>query len=129
MQDEVICALILDGNEATSEFTAEALKSADDEWTRWALVHVLGAIHKKPAVDAMLAELKHPSYVIRKRAAESLGGFKERRAVDPLIAILEDSNEMKSIRAGAANSLGALKDERAAAALLTALTDENVEVQ
>ena len=129
VQDQVIGALILDGNEATSQFTAEALKSADDEWTRWALVHVLGAIHKKPAVDAMLAELEHPSYVIRKRAAESLGGFKERRAVDPLIAVLEDSNEMKSIRAGAANSLGALKDERAAAALLTALTDENAEVQ
>ena len=129
VQDQVIASLIKDGNEATTQFALDALKSADDEWVRWALVHVLGAIHKKPGVDAMLAELKHPSYVVRRRAAESLGGFKERHAVDPLIAVLENSNEMKSIRAGAANSLGALKDERASASLLTALTDENAEVR
>ena len=129
VQDEVIGALILDGNEATSQFAVEALKSADDEWVRWALVHVLGAIHKKPATDTMLAELTHPSYVVRKRATNSLGGFKERRAVDPLIAVLENSDESKSIRAGAATSLGALKDERAASTLLTALTDENAEIR
>ena len=129
VQNEVIAALIKDGNEATSQFALDALKSADDEWARWALVHVLGAIHKKPAFDTMLAELKHPSYVVRKRATNSLGGFKERRAVDPLITILENSNEMKSIRAGAASALGGLKDERAAASLLTALSDENAEVR
>ena len=129
VQNEVIGALIKDGNEATSQFALDALKSADDEWVRWALVHVLGSIHKKPALDAMLAELKHPSYVVRKRATNSLGGFKERRAVDPLIVVLENSNEMKSIRAGAASALGGLKDERAAVALLTALSDENAEVR
>ncbi len=129
VQDQVIASLIKDGNEATSRFAVEALKSADDEWVRWAVVHVLGAIHKKPALDTMLAELNHPSYVVRRRAAESLGGFKERRAVDPLIEVLENSNEMKSIRAGAAASLGVLKDERASASLLTALTDENAEVR
>ena len=129
VQDQVIASLIKDGNEATTQFALDALRSADDEWVRWALVHVLGAIHKKPGVDAMLEELKHPSYVVRRRAAESLGGFKERRAVDPLIAILENGDEMKSIRAAAGVSLGALKDERASASLLTALEDENAEVR
>ena len=129
VQDQVIGALIKDGNIPTTEFALDALKSADDEWTRWALVHVLGATAKKVAVDAMLEELKHPSYVVRRRAAESLGGFKERKAVDPLIAILENRDEMKSIRAAAAFSLGALKDERASAPLLTALEDENAEIR
>ena len=129
VQDEVIGALIKDGNVATSTFAVEALKSADDEWTRWALVHVIGTLSKKPALDAILAELTHPSYVVRKRATNSLGGFKERRAVDPLIAVLENTDEMKSIRAGAANALAGLKDERAAAALLNALTDENAEIR
>ena len=129
VQDQVIGALIKDGNIPTAEFALDALKSADDEWTRWALVHVLGATAKKVAVDAMLEELKHPSYVVRRRAAESLGGFKERKAVDPLIAILENRDEMKSIRAAAAFSLGALKDERASAPLLTALEDENAEIR
>ena len=129
VQDQAIGALIKDGNIPTAEFALDALKSADDEWTRWALVHVLGATAKKVAVDAMLEELKHPSYVVRRRAAESLGGFKERKAVDPLIAILENKDEMKSIRAAAAFSLGALKDERASAPLLTALEDENAEIR
>ena len=129
VQNEVIGALIKDGNVATSNFAMDALKSADDEWTRWALVHVIGSLNKKPAVDTLLAELKHPSYVIRKRAAGALGGFKERRTVEPLIAILENRDEMKSIRAAAAASLGALKDERAAAPLMAALEDEHAEIR
>ena len=129
VQDEVIGALIKDGNIPTAEFALNALKSADDEWTRWALVHIIGATAKKVAVDAMLEELKHTSYVVRRRAAESLGGFKERKAVEPLIAVLENRDEMKSIRAAAAVSLGALKDERAATPLLTALSDENAEIR
>ena len=129
VQNEVIGALIKDGNDATAGFVLDALKSADDEWTRWAFVHILGATAKKIAADAMLAELEHPSYVVRKRAANSLGGFKERRLVEPLIAVLENSDEMKSIRASAIISLNALKDERAAAPLLTALSDENAEIR
>ncbi len=129
VQDEVIGALIKDGNLATSEFAVEALRSTDDEWTRWALVHVIGALSKKPALDTMVAELNHPSFVVRKRVTESLGGFKERSVVDSLIAVLENTDEMKSIRAGAANSLAGLKDERAATPLLNALTDENAEIR
>ena len=125
----VIGALIKDGNDATAEFVLDGLKSANDEWTRWAFVHILGATAKKIAADTMLAELKHPSYVVRKRAANSLGGFKERRLVEPLITVLENADEMKSIRAAAIVSLGALKDERAAAPLLTALSDENAEIR
>lgn len=129
VQDQVIGALILNNNNATVEFVLDALKSADDEWTRWAFVHILGASAKKIAADAMLEELKHSSYVVRKRAANSLGGFKERRLVDPLIAVLENTDEMKSIRAAAIVSLGALKDERAAVPLLAALSDENAEIR
>jgi len=129
VQDQVIGALIKDGNIPTAEFALNALKSTDDEWTRWAFVHILGATAKKVAADTMLEELKHPSYVVRKRAANSLGGFKERRLVEPLIAVLENRDEMKSIRAAAIISLGALKDERAAAPLLTALSDENAEIR
>ena len=129
VQNEVIGALIKDGNIPTAEFALDALKSADDEWTRWALVHVIGATAKKVAVDAMLEELKHTSYVVRRRAAESLGGFKERRVVESLIAVLENTDEMKSIRAAAVVSLGALKDERASAPLLAALEDENAEIR
>ncbi len=129
VQNEIITALITSNNTATSEFVLDALKSADDTWVRWAFVHILGASANAVAADAMLEELKHPSYVVRKRAANSLGGFKERRMVEPLITVLENSDEMKSIRAAAIVSLNVLKDERAAVPLLTALSDENAEIR
>ena len=129
VQNEIITALIISNNKTTSELVLDALKSADDTWVRWACVHILGTSANAVAADAMLAELQHPSYVVRKRAANSLGGFKERRMVEPLIAVLENGNEMKSIRAAAIVSLNVLKDERAAGPLLTALSDENAEIR
>ena len=47
VQNQVIASLIKDNNIPTAEFALDALKSADDEWTRWALVHVIGASAKK----------------------------------------------------------------------------------
>ena len=129
VQNEIITALITNNNKATSEFVLDALKSADDEWVRWAFVHILGTSANAVAADAILAELNHPSYVVRKRAANSLGRFKKRRMVEPLIAVLENSNEMKSIRAAAIVSLNALKDERAMESLITVLSDENAEIR
>ncbi len=125
VQNEVIGALLTNGNETTTGFLLDALKTADDEWTRWALVYMLGVIHNSSALDTMLAELESPSYVIRKEVVTRLGGFKDRKTVDTLIRILENSEEMVSIRAAAVASLNALRDERAAPALRTALNDEN----
>ena len=125
VQNEVIGALLKNGNQTTTDLLLDALKSADDEWTRWAIVYMLGVIHNASALDTMLAELKNPSYVIRKEAITRLGGFKDRKTVEPLIAILENGEEAISIRAAAAASLNALRDERAAPALREALNDEN----
>lgn len=125
VQNEVIGALVKNGNETTTDLLLDALKSADDEWTRWAIVYMLGVIHNAPALDTMLAELKNPSYVIRKEAVTRLGGFKDRKTVEPLIAILENREKSVSIRAAAAASLNALRDERSAPALREALNDEN----
>ncbi len=125
VQNEVIGALLTNGNETTTGFLLDALKTADDVWTRWALVYMLGVIHSSSALDTMLAELESPSYVIRKEVVTRLGGFKDRKTVDTLIEILENSEEMVSIRAAAIASLNALRDERAAPALRSALNDEN----
>ena len=129
VQNEVIGALLKDGNATTTEFLLDALKSADDEWTHWAIIYMLGVIHHSSALDTMLAELNNSSYVIRKEVVTRLGGFKDRKTVEPLIAILENEEESKSIRAAAVASLNALRDERAAPALRKALNDENSAVR
>ncbi len=125
VQNEVIGALVTNGNATTTGFLLDALKSVDDEWTHWAIVYMLGVIHDSSALDTMLEALDNPSFVIRKEAVTRLGGFKDRKTVDPLIAILENTDESVTIRAAAIYSLNVLRDERAAPALREALNDEN----
>ena len=129
VQNEVIGALLTNGNETTTNFLLDALKSVDDEWTQWVIIYMLGVIHHASALDTMLAELENPSYVIRKEVITRLGGFKDRKTVEPLIAILKNEEESKSIRAAAVASLNALRDERAAPVLRNALNDENSAVR
>ena len=129
VQNHVIGALIKNGNETTTNLLLDALKSVDDEWTHWAIVYMLGVIHHSSALDTILTEAKNPSYVIREEAVTRLGGFKDRKTVEPLIAILENREEAVSIRAAAAASLNALRDERSAPVLREALNDENSAVR
>ena len=129
IQNEVIASLITNGAQLTAKLLLNALKSEDDKWIRWKIVHVLGAIKHKSSIDAIVQELEHPSEVVRRKATASLGGYKDRKTVSTLIRVLENRNEYKSIRASAAISLGALLDERAVAPLLAALDDENAEVR
>ncbi len=127
--DEVMGALIKDGNATTAKFLLDALKSADDKLVRWSIVYTLGAIKDPSAVNAMTAELTNSSYIVRKEAVATLGGYKDRKVIDALIKVLQDGNESKAIRAEAAVSLGTLLDERASAPLRAALDDENAEVR
>lgn len=129
VQNEVIGALLVNGNETTTNFLLDALKSVDDEWTQWAIIYMLGVIHHASALDTMLAELENSSYVIRKEVVTRLGGFKDRKIVEPLIGVLNNQEETVSIRAAAVASLNALRDERAAPALRNALNDENSAVR
>ena len=139
---EVVASLTKDGGAPTAKFIQDALKSADDEWTRWTLLTTLGTLEHittlgtlehiasvKNLEDVFKLELQHPSYVVRKAAITALGKYKDRRSVDALIRMLQDESEYKSIRAEAALALGALLDERASAPLLAALDDRNAEVR
>ena len=131
VQTEVITSLTTKGNATTAEFLIDALKSADDPWTRWKLVFALGGLteNEQSPVDAISPELEQPNYIVRKEAVLGLGLSKDRKSLDILIKILEDKNEYKSIRASAATALGTLLDERASTPLLTALEDEHIEIR
>ena len=130
---EVVASLTKDGGAPTAKFIQDALKSADDEWTRWTLLTTLGTLEHIASVKNLAGvfklELQHPSYVVRKAAITALGKYKDRRSVDALIRVLQDESGYKSIRAEAAAALGALLDERASAPLLAALDDRNAEVR
>ena len=133
VMNEVIASLNKGGGAPTAKYIQDALKSADDEWTRWTLLTTLGSLEHMGSVkglpEVFKLELQHPSYVVRKAAITALGKYKDRGSIDALIKVLQDESEYKSIRAEAAAALGALLDERASAPLLAALDDKNAEVR
>jgi len=64
---------------------------------------------------------------VRAAAARALGGIKDPRAVEPLIAALKD--EDSDVRKAAARALGEIKDPRAVEPLIAALEDEELRVR
>jgi HEAT repeat protein len=76
------------------------------------------------AADALLEVMRTSQGAhARGNAAHALGGSKDPRAVEALIAALEEPDA--EVRAAAAESLGALKDARAVEPLIGALQDED----
>jgi HEAT repeat protein len=77
----------------------------------------------EPAIAALLTALQeHPTPRVRHWAAHTLGGAHDRRAVEPLLAALED--EVEEVRTEAAWALGEIGDRRAVEPLLVALARE-----
>ena len=80
-----------------------------------------------PAVDPLLAALKHQNVLARMGAAWALGDIGDRRAVEPLINSMKDENPV--VRQNSASSLGQLCDPRAIHVLILGLNDQAVPVR
>jgi len=99
------------------------LKDKDiDEVARSYSIRVLGLVESPNA--ALITALKDVSVVVRSESAKSLGLINDRRAVEPLIGALKDTNEWITVRANATWSLGNIKDERAVMPLIDALKSD-----
>ena len=72
-------------------------------------------------VEEMLELLQHPHPLERQFAIETLGGFEDERAVEPVIEALGDVDG--EVRAAAARALGHLGDTRAVQPLIDVLND------
>ena len=80
------------------------------------------------AVVPLLVALEDVSARVRTVAATGLGLAGDERAVEPLLAVLQDQADDSDVRTSAAWALGKLQDERTFEVLLAALQDthENV---
>jgi HEAT repeat protein len=87
---------------------------------RYELKQTLKAIGE-PAVQPLITALKDADPEMRRQAARTLGMMGDRRAVEPLIAILEDDR----IRGAAADALGCLGDKRAVEPLIAIIGSED----
>ena len=81
-----------------------------------------------PAVDPLIACLKHPHQGVPARAATMLGRIGDPRAVEPLSAMLKERSGTHSA-AAAAGALGKIGDPRAIAPLVAALGDMSSETR
>jgi len=84
---------------------------------------VLGHLHDRMAVPALVHSLADISPLARMKAAISLGIIKDSAAVGPLYNALKDENEL--VRKYACEALGNI-GRHAVPALLLALRDERV---
>jgi len=78
-------------------------------------------------VTSLIAALQDEDAEVRGQAAETLGRFRDARAVPALRGALKDKD--KGVRRRAAKPLACVEDDRAADALIAALKDPDVEVR
>ncbi|GAI40205.1 unnamed protein product, partial [marine sediment metagenome] len=75
----------------------------------------------KKDVEGLIKALRHKRVEVRKTAARALGEMGEERAVEPLIRVLNDSDESQIVWRRAAEALGNIGDERAVLSLTKSL--------
>ncbi|MGO8951316.1 MAG: HEAT repeat domain-containing protein [Ktedonobacterales bacterium] len=95
----------------------EKLQSPDDV-ERWSAAQRLVQLRTPEVVPPLVQHLTDSDYPVRFIVANGLGSLGDMRAVEPLIACVQDEQEDDIIRAAAANSLGILRDARAVEPLI-----------
>jgi len=87
----------------------------------------VGKLREKSSISGLIKALNYKKDAdIRKDAAMALGALGNHRAIEPLIAALND--ESSDVRSAAAEGLGEIDDTRAIEPLVAALNDEDDKV-
>jgi HEAT repeat protein len=105
---------------AVDALIAILASSSDDKVVTCAL-NLLGKIGGEYTVDALILASKDKESVFRHRMITALGCIGNKRAVEVLVAALEDENT----RLSAINALGKMTDARAVNGLVSAVTDKD----
>src|SRR5262249_48125319 len=93
---------------------------------RDSVVAALGGARCAGAYEPLVKALSDEYYAVRAGAAMALGDIGEKRAVEPLLAIL-NKDDTDSVRIGIVVSLGVLGDQRAIEPLEKLLKSEKSE--
>ena len=129
---EVARALGRIGNPKAIEPLIRALQNESSQsWSflRKTIAETLGAFRDSRVTDALIGALGS-NYYIARAAADSLKNLRDRRAVEPLVRLLnEESHHFTHQREFAVQILGVLGDPRAIPALAKALRDKNKDIR
>jgi len=95
---------------------AKELQS-DDEQVLLGVIDTLGDLEDPRATGYLVKCLKHGRYMVRIHAAAQLGERKDKKAIDPLIEVLDDESVfVRQTAAGALENIGGTKAKKAVTA-------------
>src|SRR6478735_1730579 len=117
-------ALIRLNNQGTNSELSGALLDKDEE-VRLAALNAATHINVFSNLDRVVSLISDPSPLVRRRAAQTLGTFKNRDAVVPLIALTGAQEPDAGVRAAAVWALGQIADVAALDAVLAAQNDSD----
>src|SRR6478609_40853 len=121
-------ALIRLNNQGTNSELSAALLDKDEE-VRLAALNGATHINVFSNLDRVAMLISDPSPTVRRRAAQTLGTFKNRDAVVPLIALTGAQEPDAGVRAAAVWALGQIADVAALDAVLAAQNDSDSAVR
>ena len=87
----------------------------------WA-ARILGSIGDLSAIEPLISRLRDRQELLRVAVADALGGFKDRRALQPLTQVML-RDPAPQVRAHAAAAVGQIAGEEAAGVLIAAFSD------
>ena len=106
------------GGERAADALVEVLRNRDEELrVRRSAARYLGAMEDGRAVDAMIEVLNPPGESTCSFTVTALVQTGDKRAVEPLMAIMMDEDEFPGIRSRAARAMAEIGDEKAIGAL------------
>jgi len=117
-------ALVRLNNEGPNSELSAALSDKDEE-VRLAALNGATHINVFSNIDRVASLISDPSPLVRRRAAQTLGTFKNRDAVVPLIALTRADEPDAGVRAAAVWALGQIRDPQALEAVLAAQEDSD----
>lgn len=119
----IVCLGEINDPQAIIPSLLATLKNEDDFELLCETINALSKFKDERIIEPLLAMLHHENYKVRETAAIELGTLGDKRAVEPLITILETDEEKRTIPAGfydvyavreaAAIALGEIGDKRA----------------
>ena len=81
------------------------------------------ALKRKKKVKKLIKALRHELFTMRWAAAQALKEIGDKRAVEPLIAVLLEPYQLSSVREAVSQVLGEIKDPRAVEPLIAVLLE------
>jgi HEAT repeat protein len=122
---QVIDLLAGFGSAESYKILKDHLDSTDNIKIRRHIIQMLGEMESPRVINDLIGLLESKDADVRQSAADALGRIGNSEAVEPLIHILEDTNQENSVRTSAVTALGRIGSTDAVEPLISVLKNKS----